>query len=266
MKIATRDGNTLFDIIREAWDQGYLRNSSKNSPATATDAHISMIGHITRDELRRFLGSTEYHSGFANRFMWLCARRSKLLPEGSTLNDQESEEFSRLIKRLKSAMEFARTPGEIRRDDAARAIWREVYPELSAGRPGILGAVTGRAEAQVTRLCTVYALLDSSPVIRPAHMTASLALWQYAFHSARFIFGDALGNPTADAIMNALRSCKNGMNRTEIRDLFGRNKSAAEIDSALVVLIENGMAERTGESTGAAGRPAERWFACAGTT
>jgi len=266
LKIATREGNTLFDIIREAWDQGYLRNSSKSSPGTATDAHISMIGHITRDELRRFLGSTEYHSGFANRFMWLCAKRSKLLPEGSTLNEQENEELSRLIERLRIAMESARTAGEIRRDDATRAIWRAVYPELSVGRPGILGAVTGRAEAQVTRLSIVYALLDCSHVIRPEHMTAALALWQYAFDSARFIFGDAIGDPTADAILNALRSSKEGMTRTEIRDLFGRNKYAAEIDSALVVLIENGMARRTEEKTGTAGRPIERWFASAGTT
>ena len=141
-----------------------------------------------------------------------------------------------------------------------------MYPELSVGCPGILGAVTGRAEAQVTRLSSVYALLDGAHVIRPEHMTAALALWQYAFDSARFIFGDAIGDPVADAILNALRACREGMTRTEIRDLFGRNKSAAGIDRALVVLIENGMARRTEEKTGTAGRPIERWFASADTT
>jgi hypothetical protein len=263
LKIATREGNILFDIIREAWDIGYLRNSSKSSPATATNAHISMIGHITRDELRRFLGSTEYHSGFANRYLWICAKRSKLLPEGSIMGEREAAELSALIERLRDAMQFAQTAGEIKRDDTARAIWREVYPDLSMGRPGILGAVTGRAEAQVTRLSTVYALLDSSPVIRQEHINAALALWQYAFDSARFIFGDALGDPTADAIVNALRCRKEGMTRTEISNLFARNKSAGEIDRALVVLIENGIARRTETKT--EGRPAERWFLSAGT-
>ena len=37
------------------------------SPAKATDAHISVIGHITTDELRRSLTRTEAANGFANR-------------------------------------------------------------------------------------------------------------------------------------------------------------------------------------------------------
>ena len=44
---------------------------------------------------------------------------------------------------------------------------------------GMLGAVTSRAEAQVVRLSCLYALLDSSKVIRRQHMTAALAVWRY---------------------------------------------------------------------------------------
>ena len=77
MKLMNREGNILSSIIRQAWDNGNLRTLTKNSPAQATDAHIAIIGHITQQELRRYLNQTELGNGFANRFLWLCVRRSK---------------------------------------------------------------------------------------------------------------------------------------------------------------------------------------------
>jgi hypothetical protein len=41
-----------------------------------------LVGHITRDELSRELTDTSAANGFANRILWACARRSKLLPDG----------------------------------------------------------------------------------------------------------------------------------------------------------------------------------------
>ncbi len=90
------------------------------------------------------------------------------------------------------------------------AVWAEVYPKLSEGRPGLLGAATSRAEAQVMRLATIYALLDKSAVVRAEHLMAALAVWEYAEQSAKYIFGSALGDPTADAILRALRRAPRG--------------------------------------------------------
>src|SRR5262249_5987209 len=55
LKVMAREGNTLSPVLRSAWDSGNLRILTKNSPARATDAHISIVGHITRQELRRLL-------------------------------------------------------------------------------------------------------------------------------------------------------------------------------------------------------------------
>jgi hypothetical protein len=55
LKVMSREGNTLSPVIRSAWDDGNLRILTKTSPAHATDAHISIIGHITRGESRRNL-------------------------------------------------------------------------------------------------------------------------------------------------------------------------------------------------------------------
>jgi len=53
LRVMGRDGNTLSAVIRNAWDSGNLRILSKTSPAHSTGAHISIIGHITRNELLR---------------------------------------------------------------------------------------------------------------------------------------------------------------------------------------------------------------------
>jgi hypothetical protein len=123
----------------------------------------------------------------------------------------------------------------------------------------MLGAVMGRAEAQVMRLACLYALLDCSATIRRPDLEAALELWRYAADSARFIFGDAMGDPTADAVLGALREAgEAGMTRTQIRDLLKRHANRASVDRALESLADAGRAGFRKEQTD--GRPVERWF------
>ena len=256
LKVMTREGNTLSPVIRAAWDSGNLRTMVKNSPAKATDAHISIIGHITRDELRRLLTQTESANGFANRFHWLAVKRSKYLPEGGAI---ETIKFDDLLDRLMRAIQFAPDVAEIIRDEEARRLWCEVYPDLSEGKPGMAGAVSGRAEAQVLRLSVIYALLDESRVIRPEHHEAAMALWRYCEQSAKWIFGTSTGDRNADKILTALRHVSNGMTKTEISsDVFNRHASSADIDEALRLLHGLRMASYRTEVSG--GAPIQRWF------
>lgn len=258
LRVLGREGNTLSPVVRQAWDCGRLRTLTKNSPATATGAHISIVGHVTRDELRRYLTTTEAGNGFANRFLWACVRRSKCLPEGGRVPADKLEELGR---RLSEAVTFAQQAGELRRDDTARAVWADVYPALSDAKPGLLGATTSRAEAQVMRLACLYALLDRSHVVRHEHLMAGLAVWEYCQASARFVFGVDLGDPVADELLRALRNCNEGLNRTDLHRLFKNHRRAAEIDRALALLLEHGRVERQIERTD--GRAIERWRAIA---
>jgi hypothetical protein len=256
LKVMSRDGNTLSPIIRQAWDDGRLQVMTRNNPMKATDAHVSIIGHITKDELLRHLNQTETANGFANRFLWLLVRRAKKLPFGGEWHKVDT---SALVARLTRAVEFGKSVGEITWGESAKGIWGEVYGPLSEGKPGLFGAVTGRAEAQTMRLASIYAVMDESETIEEGHLIAALALWEYAEQSARYIFGDATGEEVADRILEALRSNPDGLTRTQIRDLFGRNMDADRLEQALVLLEQAGYARRVTEQTG--GRPAERWFA-----
>jgi phage/plasmid primase-like uncharacterized protein len=261
LRVKGRDGNTLSAVIRQAWDFGDLRTMTKNCPAQATGAHISIIAHITKDELCRLIEASEASNGFCNRFLWLCVKRSKSLPEGGLFDETA---LAPLIQRLHAAVRFGRGTGELRRDEGARAIWLAVYPELSEGKPGLLGAVISRGEAQVMRLACLYALQDMSYVVTPDHLTAALALWEYCEASAKYIFGQRLGDPIADELLTALRKRPTGMTRTEIRDWFGRNRRAHEIDRGLTLLAKQGLARKEESQSG--GRPIERWFSVSKAT
>ena len=254
LRIMGREGNTLSATLRQAWDDGGLRTLTKNSPAVATGAHISLIGHITREELLRYLDSTEQGNGFANRFLWAAVRRSKTLPEGGAIGEADLE---RLILRLKEAADHAGSRGRIRFDGDARAMWHLVYAALSDGKPGLLGAVTARGEAHVVRLALTYALLDCADEIRVEHLLAALALWEYCERSAAWIFGTATGDPVSDQIMHALRDAPDGLTRSEVSGLFGRHQSAERIARALGLLESAGRVEQLQEKTG--GRTAKRY-------
>jgi hypothetical protein len=171
------------------------------------------------------------------------------------------DQLGPLARRLQKAVQFAQAYDVLSRDPRARQMWREVYPELSAGKAGLLGAATSRAEAQVMRLAMLYALLDESDEICAEHLLAGLAVWQYAEQSARYIFGSAPGDPVADETLQALRQRHpDGLSRTDIRDLFSRHQKSKRMNEALGMLADNGLARREKLQSGT-GRPREMWFA-----
>lgn len=258
LRQAARTGNTLSATIRGAWDSGNLRTLTKHDPITATGAHICIIGHITADELRAELTATDSANGFANRFIFNVAKRSKALAfGGKPLAPEIVADFAR---RIAAAAGKARNVGAVGMTDSASNAWRAVYERLSDGYPGLYGAVTGRAEAQCLRLALAYALMCGATEIDREHLLAALAVWERAAVSARFIFGDAIGDPVADQVLDALRAARpDGITRTGISNLLGRHQAAERIGAALALLERRGLARRESVQTG--GAPAERWTA-----
>ena len=183
---STRKDNTLTATLRSAWDGKNLRTLAKNSHEIATAPHLSVIGHITLDELKAKLRGDALTNGFANRFLWIYTRRSRLLPDGGSLT---AEDLRPLAEALQNVIREARTLGRLRRDPEADALWHVEYPRLSEERPGLLGAVTSRQEAHAIRLALIYAVLDRTPVIRAVHLQAALAVCAYALRSAEHCFG-----------------------------------------------------------------------------
>jgi phage/plasmid primase-like uncharacterized protein len=256
LRVMQREGNILSRVLRDAWDRGDLATMTKNSPARATGAGISIIGHITAAELRECLDRTDMANGFANRFLFACVRRSKLLPFGGNLDDGELFSMAAQVRR---AVERARAVRQVRMSPEAADGWVRIYSDLSADRPGLLGSLTARAEAQVVRLATIYALWEGGDRIELEHLMAALAVWEFCHKSVEYVFGDTLGDQVADTILSALKTAgSSGLSRTELSNLFSRNVPANQIARALGELSRRGLA-RQHKSESSSGRPAEVW-------
>ena len=257
LKVAGREGNILSEILRKAWETGHLRNTVKNNPLKATGAHIAIIGHITIDELQRTLTTTDMGNGFANRFLWVCVKRSQFLPDGG---DLESVDFQPLLDQLRAVFRKAKEVQRMRRDAAAKAAWHAVYRPLSEDRPGLVGSLLARAEAQVLRLSMLYALLDGTDTIRPEHLDAALALWEYVEASVVYIFGTSIGDPVADTLLIALAEApEEGLSRKQIlTETFQGHLRADELDRVLRLLQQRQLVQvEKLPAEGGRGRPKE---------
>jgi hypothetical protein len=169
-----------------------------------------------------------------------------------------------LGNKIAAAIDAAKTVHRVEMTPAAREYWEAIYEKLSEERPGLLGAITARAEAQTVRLALIYALICCKAEIDVEHLKAAVAVWNYCDESVRFVFGELLGDPVADEILRALQVAGPiGMTRTQIRDLFGRNQSANRIGGALAALQKAGRVSFKMVAGENGGRPAEVWHATA---
>ncbi|MBY0456866.1 MAG: hypothetical protein K2V38_05985, partial [Gemmataceae bacterium] len=148
------------------------------------------------------------------------------------------------------------------RSPDARALWRRVYPDLTAERPGLYGAATGRAEAHVLRLSMIYALLDGQAVIGVDHLNAAMAVWAFCDESARIIFGhdQAVGGDALEQELLKLIRQTPGINRRGLHQALGGHIGGAVLVQALAKLRDRAQARCEKVSTG--GRPGECWHPC----
>jgi hypothetical protein len=253
LKVLRREGNTLSPVLRCAFDGSNLRASTK-CPQIATAPHVSIIGHITRQELCRCLTEQEFFNGFSNRFLWAFVRRSKFLPDGGMGVD-----LSPFRQAVADALVKASRVTLMQRSAEATALWRELYSELESERPGLWGAVTGRGAALTLRLSMVYALADGSAVIERRHLQSAYAVWRFCCSSARYLFGDDEPLTPLEGKVLALVTDRPGVSRKEIYDGLGRNTAMPSVGNALASLRDKQRVHaRLDNQTG--GRPAERWY------
>ena len=237
LRVMKRTENTLSPVIRNLWDRGEVSILTRQNPLKANGCHVSILGHITQEELCKSLDSVDVFNGFANRFLWALSRRSKLLPLGGGTVDVDD-----LRKRLSVVTQKTKHLTTLEFAPEAKLLYRQRYASLGDGRRGLWDAVCSRAEPQVIRLAMLYALLDGVATIDVPHLKAALALWDYCDDSARLIFGEAEGDTLERKILDVIRS-RPGITKTELRNAISGKLKAKERDSALDWLERRGRIE-----------------------
>lgn len=244
LEAAKRTGNTLAPVLRTMWDSGNIEPLTKTKKIKATGAHVGITTHITIDELRLLLPKKELFSGFVNRFMWVGARRQRLVPDPPSMPEEQVVDLRR---RLAAALLSAGSDA-IPRDEGAKALWIKSYEELSSDMPGVFGSAVSRAEAQVCRLSLIYSLLDSSKIIRVEHLKAAIAFWKYSFDSAKMIFHTQVIDQNSVKILNALADGQKSM--SELHKVFHNHLKNTELNKMVENLVTQGKVDTENVPTG----------------
>ena len=223
-----REGNTLSMGLRSFWDDGNYAPLTKNNPITVKGAHINIITHITMQELAVCLGDVQAFNGFGNRFLWICARRSKLVAMPPRMPETELAPIQRELWRLVAQ---AQKRGAMTMTPNALEMWESVYPEISREHTGLAGSIINRAEAQAQRLALLYALLDGQERIDVPHLKAALAMWGYAQDSALYIFGDRAADPLEARVLTLLE--QGPLSATDLSRAFSGHMSKERLQPIL---------------------------------
>jgi len=251
-KAGNRESSVLAQTLREAWDGRTLRTMAKTAGRIATDPHLSIIGHATRNELVRVARQSDIYGGSMNRFLWCLSDRARLLPHGGDLDD-----LGTVPQRIADVVAFSKTVERMRRTPKADRLWEDVYAELTSARGSdLVAAVLSRGEAQTLRLSMLFALAARRGEITADDLASAVDLWRYCRASAEAIFAgvnDAAFHKVLDAI-----TADPGVTRSKLHKRVGWRLPSADLVEVLGRIRASGQARM--EIAQTAGKPAERWW------
>lgn len=231
LKQQLRQGNTLSDVLKEAWDGNRLSIVTKNNPIHATDAHISVIGHITPEQLRENLSDQDIAGGFGNRFLWCWAETTVTMPLPQKTNLAKlAFDITTNIRKIPHNTEITLTP-------QAEDLWNHMFlTSLNKPTPGISGLLLTRTAPQTLRIAMIYAILDGRQYIIPQDLHAALAIVEYSRQTVAYIWQDSTGDPKTDYILRTLKNRPN-LTKAQIHSIFQRQYKGHEIEQILDNLI-----------------------------
>lgn len=250
-----REGNTLSQVLRDAWDDKTLAVATRKDPMTATDSHLSLIAHITGEELRETLRPSDINNGLANRFIWCFADRWQLLPRGG---DLPAKYVTPLVEDLRAAVAYAQTPQEIGMSESAWQLWDGLYHELDAEQEDlIMEGLSSRAAPQIRRMALLFALADRQGQVHEPHLQAARACFEYSRATLQHVYVSGIDSEEARAVLaQILARLKVGpATRTDLYNLFQRHVPSPKIRSVLTAAELKGLVICTRDETG--GRPVD---------
>jgi hypothetical protein len=125
----------------------------------------------------------------------------------------------------------------------AEVAWTDMYAEIVADRPGIVGKLTQRAPLHCWTLAALFALLDCHKRIEPVHLKAARAWVDYSIATATYVFSvhgrQAKADKTAKLVNKVFSIIQGapGISRTDISKALLNHVSSNDIGAALQELL-----------------------------
>ena len=255
-KMVTQE--SVEKMITKAWDSGALETATKKESMRCARPHVSIIGHITPDELFDRLDKRLLDNGFSNRWLYMLIKRTAVVPRPRA--PQELPQVVAAAERVVAAVRDAAEnfTGEVALTAEAAALFDETYEVLSSQRlTGAVGKQSARWAPQMFKLALVFAALSGEGRISVDDLAAARAMWAYAHRSASAFLSGMTGNEYADRLLAMWRETDFAdLTLTDIDDMFSKHMSAHKRAKMLERLARDGLITRASVSSSRGGRPA----------
>jgi len=226
-----RDNATLSPIMRQAFDDVVLSSVTATRMVRAEVHHVSMIAHITREEVTESFGGVDLKNGFANRIAW-----AGVFSRGSVVTVYDNDIGTTLRDDLRAMLDWVlKLPAPLiggathRFTDPARAMLLDAAARYGAG-VGLAPFLSRRLDTIAARLALIYACFDHERTIDVIHVEAALAVTDYAYASAQWVWPETTGDAKADFVLRHLTAAPGRfLNNAEIRALIGHRPLDVQI-------------------------------------
>jgi DNA polymerase-1 len=249
-----RQGNVLFQMIRDAFDGGPVECGAKSNRDRCERPRLTVIGATTHTDIKYHMPKGFLKDGTANRFWWVLATEMPARPYASInpkrLCPRQIEQLARVSKQIRTApvWEMHWSP------EAWELLNTDLYYQARAYRKY---SVTSRADTHLHRGAMDLALADGKHQIEVPHLEAEWLAWKHVYApSVIAIHSLELTSENAQRILEYLREKgTRGATRTEIRNkVFKGHMAPQDLTLALDELLKANLARKEGSKP-------ERWFA-----
>lgn len=255
-KMVTQE--SVEKMITKAWDSGVLETTTKKESMRCIQPHVSIIGHITPDELYDRLDKRLLDNGFSNRWLYVLIKKTAVvvrppapgaIPGAADIAAQISDNLRRVQAGGIGAMAFTL---------AAEAAFAETHEAMSSYRfNGAMGKQAARWAAQIYKLAVVYAAVDGRMEIDEGHLLAARAAWAYSHRSAAAFFAGMTGNQYVDQLLQMWRDADYAdLTLTDIDEMFSKHMSAHKRAKMIERLQRDGLVTTGTAQSPNGGRPA----------
>jgi ParB-like chromosome segregation protein Spo0J len=187
-----RENSILSTVVRGGFDCETLETGAKNNPVRVKQPFIAISASVTPREIRGLMidardqaGVAE--NGFANRFLYLYAKRTQLVPEPlptpglDDLMREIARNICKVYAALKPTGEFMATP--IVFSAEAKAFYGQEYKRIDTLADGAslpAANLLGRLTTHLLRLSAVIAVTAGEAEISIGAVKAAIAWVEYA--------------------------------------------------------------------------------------
>jgi hypothetical protein len=210
---ANREGSTLSQNIRDAFDGEPLQARKRKEQQVALEHYVSVFGQVTIGELERCITANDALNGFANRHWWVLGRPAGHVPQraleytseelaslseveklqidvGEVEEDRRRQErLEKLAFRLRAALDGARKIERIKLLPSVKPLHAEMDLELRDYNPGgLASSILGRSRVYLYKMAGVLAALDGSQWINVDHLNAAYALLKHNQASVEYLW------------------------------------------------------------------------------